>query len=172
MANPGKTKLSRPSAATLISLAALGVSIWSIVETQSTARHQAAQAAAQSALAQAQTVQFTGGLTTAAHGQRELSVTIANYNRYPIIYDEVLWPGGIGRHYVSLGSCYQVFLEAPAASYRNPFKYLSGATLYYETPDGSIWARTVNGTPHRVRTYPRFQFANSGESRIASCTPS
>lgn len=168
--------VSRRTAATAISvaisIAALGVSIWSVLQAQATSRAQAREQARQAALSEAQTVQFVGGVTKNSSGESEIDAVIENFNKYPLIYEEIQWPGGVNTQYTSIGSCEEVYLAAPTTGYSEPFKYVLGAILYYRTPGGLTWARRLNGLPFRAKGPPSPSYEESAPTAIANCSVS
>ena len=168
--------VSRRTAATTIaiaiSIAALGVSIWSVLEARATSKAQAREQTRQAALSEAQTVQFVGGVTKNISGESEIDAVIENFNKYPLVYEEIQWPGGVNSQYTSIGSCEEVYLAAPTASYPEPFKYVLGAVLYYRTPAGATWARRLNGLPFRAKGPSGRSYIESAPTAIADCSPS
>jgi hypothetical protein len=173
------------AAPVVISLAALGVAIWSIVQSedashaqeQSQSRQaafveaQAEAQARQTALAEAQTVQFVGGTSVADDGTTEVDAKIENFNRVPLIYDEIRWSDGDGDSYVTIDSCEVIELTAPADEYTDPLAFITGATLYYRTPDGNLWARQLNGLPYPLKSYPEFSHGDSEPEPMSNCQP-
>lgn len=167
-------KPNHSSAATiftlLLSSAALGVSIWSVIQSERTASRQVAEAARAAALAHAENVVFTGG-TISTKGRPGIAVHIANYNTLPVYYVFVLWPGHVGREYPRLESCEEYYLTAPVDNESAGFKYLDGSVLTYQTADGRDWARRLDGVPYTVKSLPRYAFVPDTGTTVSSCHP-
>jgi len=106
-----------------------------------------------------------------ADGTEEVDAKIENFNRVPIVYDEIRWSDGSGDSYVTIGSCEYIGLTAPTDDYTDPQAFISGATLYYRTPDGDFWARQLNGLPYPLKSYPQFQHDDSGPDQMSNCQP-
>jgi hypothetical protein len=155
----------------LLSSAALGVSIWSVVQSERTADRQVAEAARAAAVARAENVVFTGG-TTSTKGRLGIAVHIANYNTLPVYSVFVLWPGHVGREYPRLDSCEEYYLTATTDSQSAGFRYLNGAVLFYQTPDGRYWARRLDGVPYAVKSLPAYSFDPATATTVPSCHPS
>jgi hypothetical protein len=147
------------------------VSVWSILQAQAASKAQSREQARQATLAEAQTVQFIGGEVKPSSGGSDIDAIIENFNKLPLIYDEIRWPGGPNTQYASIGSCEQIYLSAPAAGYSEPFKYVLGAILYYRTPSGVDWARRLNGLPYRVKRLPVYSYTESTSTAIPDCSP-
>lgn len=153
-----------------LSLAALGVSTWSVISQRGIAQEQAQLSAYESGLRQAEAVQFIGEFG------RERSEVVAhfyieNLNTLPVVHDAAVWPYGGGRHYTVLDPCTELPLEITLRRSADFSRYIRTATLFYTAPDGSRWARPLNGVPRPIHRLPRYPFQPLSLRSIPGCHP-
>jgi len=164
-------KIRLTHATVLIAVAALGVSVWSIQESKSTAQMQAADRTRQAALAEAELIDFVGTVITPTAGESRLQFYIGNYGRLPITDDLVRWPSGQVNRYTTLSGCFELYLSAPARNYPAVGKYIKETVLYYRTPDGEAWARHADQPPYRIKALPeRYTYVEAHGLSIPGCT--
>ena len=155
----------------LISIAALGVSVWSIQESRSTAQLQATDQARQNALAEAELIDFIGTVIAPTGGESRVQFYVGNYGRLPITDDLVMWPSGDIDRYTALSGCTELYLSAPAKNYPDVGKYIDDTILYYRTPAGELWARHADQPPYRVKTLPEhYTYVEAHGLSISGCT--
>src|SRR5271157_1065861 len=139
----------------LVSIAALGFSVYSRNKSEQLSQQQSQEQAYQGALAGAENVDF---ISEVYSGPNEVvGFTISNYSHLPLVWIYVRWPGGQVYEYDELQSCQQIYLKTPASQIGDNEavdKYIDSSTLFYKTPDGYIWSEVADTTPQHAAFLP------------------